>query len=717
MSPRTPRRSAPLLALAVLTLAVPPVARSAVAPYLAPEPVVRTLPNGLTVAVRVDHRLPIVQMQLEVGAGSAMETPLEPGLASFTAGLLTQGTASRSRTDLVGELARLGGTLDGSAGREVATLSGAFGAADAETGLELLADVALHPAFPAEAVEDARARQGNAVARAHQDPAALADEHVIGLALAGDPLAHPPAGIPSAIATFGRSQAQDFHRRFWRPDHALLAIAGDVDPDRVLRAAEEQFGEWAGKTAAAGPPPPPPAGAAHIRLIDAPRMGHAEIRLALPGPARGAPEADALTLACALLGGNADARLARAGAGLTPRASWTGFRERGLIVLGTTARTDSVAAAVRAMRETLRQFVARPPTDTETAAEARRYADGYALGLETLGDWISQWMTMRVYGLPDDQLQRHAERIGAVTAPQIGDAVRKWFVPGSGTVVVVGPAQSLRPALAALGEVAVVTPDAPPVPVVVLPSQRGTPPSPEELTRGREQVAQALAAHGGATAIERIPDSILEGALTINTGTRTLTGTIRELRRAPDRYRLSTVVEHTPTEGGLVGGRGWVSGGASGDSVVDADSAGVSELRASFAADLQHVLLAAAAPASRVAARGRERLDAREVDVVEVVTAGGRRQVLFLDPNDHRVAGVEQTEATTPDAPVVVRRLWGDFRLVSGVWWPYNEERRVQDRTVMIVQLRNVKLGAGLTDAAFARPGSPEPAPASAKGE
>jgi hypothetical protein len=265
--------------------------------------------------------------------------------------------------------------------------------------------------------------------------------------------------------------------------------------------------------------------------------------------------------------------------------------------------------------------------------------------------------------------------------------------------------------------VEVVAADAPPVPVVLPPSQRREPPTSEEQSHGRDLVAQTLAAHGGRATIERIPDSILEGAITIHTGTRTIAGTIRELRRAPDRYLLSTVVEHVPTMGGLIGGRGWVGSGATGDTIVDADSTGVAELRASFATDFQHVLLAAAAPTSRLAARGRERLDERDMDVVEVVTVDGRRQVLFLDRGDHRLAGVEQAEMGSTGEPVVVLRLWGDYRLVSGVWWPYNEERRVADRTVMVVQLHNVKLGAGLTDAAFERPGAPPPAPASGKGE
>jgi predicted Zn-dependent peptidase len=712
---RLSRLAAPVAALALVAA---PVARATPRPYQPPEAIVRTLPNGLTVAVRVDHRLPIVQAQLLVNAGSAMEGPLEPGLATLTAGLLMQGTASRSHADIVSDLARLGGTIDANAGREVATVSGAFGAADFDTGLELLADVAIHPTFPAEEIDNAKNRQANQILRAQRDPSELAEQHAIGLALAGDPLARPPGGVLAALANLGRPQVQDFHRRYWRPDHALLAIAGDVDPERAVRLATEQFGDWAGTSAAAPVATPVAApGSLHIRLVDLPDLPRPEIRLALAGPARNAPDADALSLACAILGGDADARLARAGAGLTPRVTWNGFRRRGIVLVGTSSRTDSVVAAIRAVRDGLRRFGDKPPTETEVTRVSRRGADGYALGFETLGGWISQWFVQRAYGLPEDHLQRHAERLAAVTTAQVAEAGKKWLVSQPATLVVVGPARALKKPLAALGEVEVVPADAPPAMIALPPSQQTASPRPDEEKRGRDLVAQALVAHGGRAAIQRGVDSAIEGSVRVTTDEGTLNGTLRELRLAPDHYLLSTVVEHALSTGSITGSRGWMTTGADGDSVLEADSVAVTSLRAGFVSDIQHVLLAASSSTSRVAARGREALDGHETDVVEVIAADGHRQVLFLNPADHRVAGMEQSEAITSDEPMTVQRVWGDYRLVGGVWWPFNEERRVLDRTVMVVQLRDVKLGAGLTSAAFARPVVKKPGSSSGKQE
>jgi len=61
-----------------------------------PKPVETTLANGLTVLILEDHRLPTVTVQLQIsGAGAIFEPADRPGLASVTAQMMMQGTASR----------------------------------------------------------------------------------------------------------------------------------------------------------------------------------------------------------------------------------------------------------------------------------------------------------------------------------------------------------------------------------------------------------------------------------------------------------------------------------------------------------------------------------------------------------------------------------------------------------------------------------------------
>src|SRR5439155_343240 len=92
-----------------------------------------------------------------------------------------------------------------------------------------------------------------------------------------------------------------FHRERYRPDRTLLAIAGDVTPERAFRAAEDLLGPWGGRTAETAPAAPPTGTGWRVRIVDAPGLDRAELRLGVPGPARAAKDYDAMVVASDLL--------------------------------------------------------------------------------------------------------------------------------------------------------------------------------------------------------------------------------------------------------------------------------------------------------------------------------------------------------------------------------------------------------------------------------
>ena len=96
----------PAAALAPAITAVP----DAPAPAWSPVPVVRTLANGLRVAVLTDTRAPIVQMQLLVPAGVVAE-PIRCPASPLTAMLVDDGTSSRTAGSVASELAAMGATF------------------------------------------------------------------------------------------------------------------------------------------------------------------------------------------------------------------------------------------------------------------------------------------------------------------------------------------------------------------------------------------------------------------------------------------------------------------------------------------------------------------------------------------------------------------------------------------------------------------------------
>ncbi len=283
---RIPRLRGPHAVLAVLLACPAAVAAAPATPagapveFRVPAPETRTLENGLRVVVFPRHTLPIVQMQLLLPAGLAQEPADVPGVASATADLLRAGTSSRTAESFQADVDQLGGGINASASRDFATVSGAFLAGDFDAGLELLADATIHPIFPDEEIAAYRTRSAGLLMRLRRDPVALADAQLWSWAFAGHAYGRPLLGSLESLARLDRDAVSAFHRDHYRPDRAVLVVAGDVDPEHVFAAAADRFGSWAGHAVDAGASgtlpgpvePGAPAGVPRIRIVVMPGM-------------------------------------------------------------------------------------------------------------------------------------------------------------------------------------------------------------------------------------------------------------------------------------------------------------------------------------------------------------------------------------------------------------------------------------------------------------
>lgn len=233
--------------LLLLGLMAAPVSAAPEAPALpvpawaTPAPVERTLANGLRVVVFEDHRLPVVQVQLRVAAGTRTEPENRPGLAALTGQMLRGGTSSRTPEQFTAHLDRLGAVFGVSVLRDMALLSAGFRRSDLDAGLELVADAVTSPIFDPSAFELARRQTASQLGQQMQSLAGIAEERIQEAAFAGHPYGRPALGSLDALLQTTPSDLQRFHRERWRPDRATLAVAGDVTSDQAFAAAEQWF--------------------------------------------------------------------------------------------------------------------------------------------------------------------------------------------------------------------------------------------------------------------------------------------------------------------------------------------------------------------------------------------------------------------------------------------------------------------------------------------
>jgi zinc protease len=685
----------PVLALMAGALAAP----AAAAPTL-----VRTLENGVRVAVFTDHRLPIVQIQVLVPAGSRAEQSFEGCAARITASLLTRGTTSRNAEQFAHEVEDLGGTVVGDAARDYATLTGAFRSADLEPGLELVADAVMNPLFEDGEFNAARQDLLRRIIESRSHPDEVAEEHAWALAMEGHPYAAPPGGTIEGLAALTRSRVTTFHRAQYRPDHALVAVAGDVDAEKAFAAVRESFGNWGGRTRTVGDPAAEIRKSAgrRIRIVDVPGAPGAELRVVVPVSARSADDAPALVVANDLLGGAAGSRLA--GSNMRAVEAYSTLeqqREAGLLVLATSSRPDSVVRALDRLRGALGRFSTSPPTQAEVERARRILARSFPLRNETLGAESAQWLTASSLGLGDDWPDHYPALLQAVTADKVRDVARRYFDPDRADIVVVGPAEALKPALENLGTVEVVSFQEPPVPVATLPAMRMDEPNKASLDEGRKKMQEAIAAHGGLARLKGIKDSIVESDVMLFHSGQAIGGKQVEPRREPLQLWTQTTFVQLQTTQAVHGDTAWTRvSSASADSTFGESPDGVAAMKRAFASDVPHLLMLGAQPRSRVAFRGQDELAGGTADVVEVVGEDGVRWVLFLDPKTHRVLAAEDNQGSALRGSVL-RRSFGELRLVQGVLWPHAEERQVDGQRTLTLKTTRIRVNTGVPPSVF----------------
>lgn len=242
-------------------------------------PVVHSLPNGLRVVTCVDKRVPLAYAEIVFGAGSQTETEQNAGINSLLAECLLKGTTTRNAAQLANEVENLGGAISSAAGNNTFNLSIKGLAQDAPALLELLADAALHPTLPEEVIETEKNAMVADIMDAEEDPAALAFRRMRRLCFGNVSYGNHRDGTVESVQSLTRSDLLNQHARLVCARNAVLAVAGDIDPDAVLAAAEKLFGSMPAGMPAQRTATPPQMPADAVEILE---KEQAVIALAVP---------------------------------------------------------------------------------------------------------------------------------------------------------------------------------------------------------------------------------------------------------------------------------------------------------------------------------------------------------------------------------------------------------------------------------------------------
>ena len=434
----------------------PPKAGSPVALKLAPVYHL-TLSNGLPVVLLVKHGVPLVQMNLVVKAGSALDPEGKTGLASLTAAMLTDGAGARDALQFADAIDYLGATLFASAGHHTTGIVMNTPVAKLDSALALFADVAIRPTFPAGELDRRKKERLTTLLQWRDEPRAVASV-IFNRKLFGSSHPYGIVGIgdEQTIRSFKPEELHQFHTTYFVPTNAALIVVGEVAPKEILQKLETTIGTWKGRGTAI---PPTMLLVEQIRtrdiiLVDKPGAPQTEIRIGRIGASRLTDDYYSLTVMNTILGGSFSSRLnqnLREQHGYTSGAgSRFDFRPLpGPFIASAAVQTEVTEKALAEFMKELKGIL-DPISDAELERAKNYVALGFPGDFQSAAQIAGKLEELVIYNLPDDYFNNYRGHILAVTREDVARVAKKYIDPEKVAIVLVGDRNQIEAPVAAL---------------------------------------------------------------------------------------------------------------------------------------------------------------------------------------------------------------------------------------------------------------------------
>lgn len=402
-----------------------------------------TLPNGLRLVVVPDGGSRTVTVVGRLRNEPAVQVPQgKEGVDGVLNALFEYGTRSLDRVAFRKALDDI--SADVSAGPAFSLRVPAEGFS---RGLDLLAEELLHPALPPEAFEVVRRQTAAAVEGGRRSPGHLAALALRGaLFPKGDPELREATG--ETVSSLTLDDVRAWHASAYRPDLAVIVVAGKVTPEGARAEVERAFGEWkapGGEKASTDLPAVPPNGPSSVAVPNDVRLQVDATLAGTVSATRFDPDYYPLQVGTRILsGGFYSTRLYRrlreeTGLVYFVDARLDAGRTRSVFEVSFGCDPDKVSRAQALAVREVESLRKRLVTPAELARAKTLLVRRLALSGASVDALAATYANLAVTGLPLDEMERASRRYLSVSADEVRDAFRRRIRPDAFVRVTEGP--------------------------------------------------------------------------------------------------------------------------------------------------------------------------------------------------------------------------------------------------------------------------------------
>ncbi|MFP3963249.1 pitrilysin family protein [Actinomadura fulvescens] len=403
------------------------------------------LPGGLRVITETMPTVRSAAFGIWAGVGSRDEAPADAGASHYLEHVLFKGTRRRSALEISAAVDAVGGDLNAFTAKEYTCYYARVLDADLPLAVDVVSDMVAASLNRPEDVESERGVILEEIHMRDDDPGDLIHDE-FSTALYGDaPLGRPILGTIESINSLSRDRIHAYYREHYVPDNLVVAVAGNIDHDEVVRLVTRAFEGHLDGTALPRPPrldgTPQPVEPT-VRIVDK-DTEQAHVVLGGAGVSRTDDRRFALGVLNAVLGGGMSSRLfqevrEKRGLAYSVYSYTSQYADTGIFGVYAGCQTAKVDEVLSICRDEVAKAAEKGITDEELDRGKGQLRGAMVLGLEDTGSRMSRiGKSELVYEslLAVDEI---LSRIDAVTPGDVRE-VAADVLAGPQALTVIGP--------------------------------------------------------------------------------------------------------------------------------------------------------------------------------------------------------------------------------------------------------------------------------------
>ncbi|QWD19514.1 insulinase family protein [Polynucleobacter paneuropaeus] len=399
--------------------------------------------------------LPMLDIEISIDAGTRYDPASKAGLAIMTAELLDNGIRSAGRNlteaQIADEIADLGADIKiGVSGERAMILVRCLSRSDIrDRAIQLARLILSSPTYDSVVVNREKQRISAGLLEAETKPDFVLDRRFRKAVYGDYPLGN--AVTVKSIAGLSVSDLKQFHQQFYRSDRVIVSMVGDVSKSEAQEIMQTLVKDLP-QTGSSIPPLPElarsPVENLSEREITIPfDSQQAHIAMGMTAIARNNPDYFPLIVGnYALGGGGFVSRLMnevreKRGLAYSVFSYFAPGQETGIFQAGLQTKNDQATMALDVMTETISQFIAKGPTQSELDAAKANLINGFPLRIDNNRKLLDNVSSIAWNGLPLNTLDTWTEQVNAVTREQVEIAFQKYLAMDRMKIVVLGAKQ------------------------------------------------------------------------------------------------------------------------------------------------------------------------------------------------------------------------------------------------------------------------------------